>query len=228
MESFSIKSNPISLNKSKVSISLLSANFLNLEKDLDLINKSPIDYIHLDVMDGHFVPNLTFGYEIIQAIRKKTNKVLDTHLMISNPEKYVEKYIESGSDIISIHSEIQYDVIELLKKIKKLKAKPCLVFNPDTSIENIEKYFPYVEQILLMSVHPGFSGQKFIQKTLSRGKEVFEKIKKSNYKIDLQIDGGVSDNNIKEIKEAGFNIFVSGSYLFKENNLARNLAKLLD
>ncbi len=210
----------------KISVSILSADFMNLESAIESINASDIEYIHLDVMDGHFVPNLTFGYELISNIKKKTSKKLDTHLMISNPEKYIDHYIDSGSNILSIHQEISSDVIPILEKIRANKVMPGLVFNPDTPIDNIEKYFPYVDQILLMSVFPGFAGQKFIPETLERGKQVRDKINASKYSIDLEIDGGVSEKNIEEIRKAGFNIFVSGSYLFRGNNLSANAALL--
>ncbi len=210
----------------KVSISLLSADMFDLKDELARINRSSVDYIHLDVMDGHFVPNLTFGYELIAELKKRTGKVLDTHLMISNPEKYLAKYVASGADILGIHYEIKSDVTTLLQEIRKLGAKPCLVFNPGSSLSEVERFFPYVDQILLMSVNPGFAGQKFIEDTLMRGREVAAKIKKASYEIDLQIDGGVSDENVKAIRASGFNVVVSGSYLFRGESLEENIGKL--
>ena len=211
----------------KVSPSILSCDFSNFQNELEKIEKTSCEYIHIDVMDGHFVNNITFGYELISSLRKHSSKVFDVHLMMMHPEKYLKRFVESGSDIITIHSEIETNVIEVLKNIRSLGVKASIAFNPNTSINNIEKYFPYVDQILLMSVFPGFAGQSFISNTLKRGKEVKDKIKNSLFqKIDLQIDGGVNNTNAKVIRESGFNILVSGSFILKSNDLENAINQL--
>lgn len=199
----------------KISPSILSCDFANLGVDIKRLDKSSAEYIHIDVMDGHFVPNLTFGPPVIKALRSYTEKIFDVHLMISNPQKFLDDYIESGADILMVHHQIKADKIDILKYIRSKNIKSGIVFNPDISIEKIEDYFPYVDQILLMSVFPGFGGQKFIEASLERGAIVSEKIKKSGYDIDLEIDGGVNLENVGKIKEAGFNVLVSGSTIFK-------------
>ncbi len=198
----------------KIAPSILSCNFAKMGEELKWLDQSECEYIHVDVMDGHFVPNLTFGPPVIRAIRPCTKKIFDVHLMISEPEKYLEAYASAGADIIGIHVEVKYDKIELLKKIRSLGKRASLTFNPDTSLEGVEKYFPYVDQILLMSVFPGFGGQKFIEESLVRGKSVSDKIGKSGWSIDLEIDGGVSEANAAKIKQAGFNILVAGNAVF--------------
>lgn len=215
-----------------ISPSILSADFSNLQKDIIKLEKSSCPYIHVDVMDGHFVSNISFGPLIIKSIRPYSDKIFDVHLMISQPSKYVNAFIDAGADIISIHTEIGENTISILQEITAKKIKSGIVYNPDTNIEGIEKYFPYVDQIILMSVFPGFAGQKFIPETLDRGKKVFEKIQdfsnKTGKKIDLEIDGGVGEDNIAEIKKAGFNIAVAGSYIFKNSNFETQIQKLVN
>lgn len=214
------------MNLVKVAPSILSCDFSKMGEEIQRLDRSACDYIHVDVMDGHFVPNLTFGPPVIQAIRKFTKKIFDVHLMISEPDKYLDVYAKSGADILGIHEEIAYDKIELLKKIRSLGIKASLTYNPNTSLEGIEKYFPYVDQILLMSVFPGFGGQKFIEGTLERGVQVRSRIQKSGFPIDLEIDGGVSDVNASRIREAGFNVLVSGNALFQAPSLDAMIRKL--
>jgi len=210
----------------KVAPSILSCDFSKMGEEIKRLDESNCDYIHIDVMDGHFVPNLTFGPPIIQAIRKFTKKPFDVHLMISEPEKYLDVYAGSGADLLGIHVEIAHDKIELLKKIRSLGIKASLTYNPNTPVEGIEKYFPFVDQILIMSVFPGFGGQKFIEESLERGKKVSAWIQKSGYPIDLEIDGGVSDVNASRIREAGFNVLVSGNALFQAPSLDGMIQKL--
>lgn len=215
-----------------VAPSILSADFSNLQRDISKLGNSSCNYIHIDVMDGHFVPNISFGLPIIKSIRSYTDKVFDVHLMISCPSKYIKDFVFAGADIISIHREITEDIFSNLEKIKQNKVKAGIVYNPDTDLADIEEYFPHVDQIILMSVFPGFAGQKFIPNALKRGKEVSKKINnffsKTGKKIDLEIDGGVDDNNIKQIKESGFNIAVAGSYIFKNSDFEAQILKLLN
>ena len=210
----------------KIAPSILSADFSNLKWEVERLQKSLADYIHIDVMDGHFVPNHTIGPTVIKSIRKYTQKVFDVHLMINNPEKYLESYIQVGADIIGIHIEIKADKINLLKKIRQANKKSCLVFNPNTSLEKIEMYFPYLDQITLMGVMPGFSGQTLMPQIFERGREVVKKIRASEYDIDLEIDGGVSFDNLNLFKQIGFNVIVSGSTLYREKNFYRAIKRL--
>ena len=214
----------------KIAPSLLSCDFSRLKEAVLELEKSSAEYVHLDVMDGHFVPNITFGASVIAAIRPFSKKIFDTHLMIENPSLFLEDFVKAGSDIISIHSEIEEDVVFLLKKIRRLGKKAGLVFNPETSLEGEENYFPFLDQILLMSVHPGFGGQKFIPSVLERGRFVSEKIKTyckaSNKTIDLEIDGGINDENIVAVKESGFDVAVAGSFLYNQPNLEKGVLKL--
>ena len=209
-----------------ISPSILSADFSNLKSEIIGLENSSCEYIHVDIMDGHFVPNISFGQDIVKSIRPYSQKTFDVHLMISHPEKYIKNFVDAGSDIILIHREINGNIIEILKEIRNYNKKCGIVYNPDTNISDIENYFPYIDQILLMSVFPGFGGQKFIENTLERGYEVRKKISQSNLDIDLEIDGGVNGDNINVIKEAGFNIIVAGSYIFNSQDIEAKIQTL--
>ena len=199
-------------NKVNCSLSIIAGDLSDLKEVVKQLDSSSCDYIHLDVMDGHFVPNLTFGFQTIGFLRGLTKKVFDTHLMISNPDRYIDNYIEAGSDIISVHVEAVKDVVPLLKHIRKSGKKASLAFNPETSIENIESFFPHIDQVLIMSVHPGFAGQKFIEKTFERVAEVRKKIESSGYDIDIEVDGGVNQETVGLVKKKGANVLVAGSF----------------
>ena len=213
-------------NKVNCSLSVIAGDLSDLKEVVKQLDSSSCDYIHLDVMDGHFVPNLTFGFQTIGFLRGLTKKVFDTHLMISNPDRYIDNYIEAGSDIISVHVEAVKDVVPLLKHIRKSGKKASLAFNPETSIENIESFFPHIDQILIMSVHPGFAGQKFIEKTFERVAEVRKKIESSGYDIDIEVDGGVNQENVGLVKKKGANVLVAGSFALSphQNNDKTELA----
>ena len=210
----------------KIAPSILSADFSILKEEILRLDQSSADLIHIDVMDGHFVSNLTVGPLVVESIRKYTKKIFDTHLMISNPRKYLKKFIQAGSDIISVHIEIEDNIKDLLEEIKNEGKKACLVYNPDTSIEGIESYFPFLDQVLLMSVYPGFSGQKFIEAVLDKARLVREKINTSEYEIDLEIDGGVNGDNIHEIKKVGVDIAVVGNFLYKQPYFEKTILEL--
>lgn len=199
-------------NNVRCSLSVIAGDLSDLKKVVTQLDNSSCDYIHLDVMDGHFVPNLTFGFQTISFLRGLTKKFFDTHLMISNPGDYIDKYIAAGSDIISIHVEAADDVVPLLKHIRKSGKKASLAFNPDTPIDDIEKFFPHIDQVLMMSVHPGFAGQKFIEKTFKRVLEVRRKMEDSGYAIDIEVDGGVNGENASLLKKNGANVLVVGSF----------------
>jgi ribulose-phosphate 3-epimerase len=202
----------------KVAPSILSSDFSKLGEEIIRLDKSSADYIHVDVMDGHFVPNMTFGPPIISAIKKYSNKPFDVHLMISEPGRYIAQYAEAGADIIGIHHEIKDDRISILKRIRSMGKKACIVINPDIEVRFLEQYLSYVDQILIMSVFPGFGGQKFIPETLLRGKEARKMIDESGFPIELEVDGGVGTQNSAQLIEAGFNILVAGSAIYNAKN----------
>ena len=202
----------------KISPSILSADSSKLGEEVISLDKAGADYIHVDVMDGHFVPNLTIGPPVIKALRKYTNIPFDVHLMINPVHKYIKDYAESGADIITIHPEATNSLQDSIDEIKKYKKKVGLSLNPDTKIEVIEKYLDQIDLVLVMSVFPGFGGQKFIPETMKKIINL-KKIKdEKNYSFDIEVDGGVNFSNSKDIINAGANILVSGTTVFKENN----------
>ena len=206
------------MKKIKISPSILSADFSQLGKEIKNLENSGADMIHVDVMDGHFVPNLTIGPPVIKALRKYTNIPFDVHLMINPVHKYIKDYAESGADIITIHPEATASLQESIDEIKKYKKKVGLSLNPDTKIEVIEKYLDQIDLVLVMSVFPGFGGQKFIKDVLKKIEKISEIRNKENFKFDIEVDGGINFSNFKEVLKAGANVLVSGTTIFKENN----------
>ena len=206
------------MKKIKISPSILSADFSQLGQEIKNLENSGADMIHVDVMDGHFVPNLTIGPPVIKALRKYTNIPFDVHLMINPVHKYIKDYAESGADIITIHPEATTSLQESIDEIKKYKKKVGLSLNPDTKIEVIEKYLDQIDLVLVMSVFPGFGGQKFIKDVLKKIEKISEIKNKKNFKFDIEVDGGINFSNFKEVLEAGANVLVSGTTIFKENN----------
>jgi len=202
----------------KISPSILSADFSQLGNEIKRVEEGGADLIHVDVMDGHFVPNLTIGPPVIEALRQYTNLPFDVHLMISPVHKYIEAFSKAGSDIITFHPEATENVSETINLIKDLNKKVGISLNPNTEINIIKDHLELIDLVLIMSVYPGFGGQKFIIETLEKIKDL-NKIKiENNLKFDIEVDGGINFSNSKEVINAGANILVSGTTIFKENN----------
>ena len=206
------------MNKIKISPSILSADFSQLGNEIKRLEKGGADMIHVDVMDGHFVPNLTIGPPVIKALRNYSTLPFDIHLMISPVHKYIKDYADAGADIITIHPEATDDLEESINLIKKLNKKIGLSLNPDTPINIIKKFLPSINLVLIMSVYPGFGGQKFIPNVIDKIKELKNIKEKQNIKFDIEVDGGIDFKNSKLVIEAGANILVSGTTIFKNNN----------
>ena len=203
----------------KIAPSILAADFGNLSRDCEIIDKSNADWLHLDVMDGLFVPNISFGMPIVSSIRKITKKPLDVHLMIIKPERYIDKFIEIGSDMLTVHIEATMEMDNILDKIKKSSIKSGIAINPDTPINKLEDYINKVDLVCLMGVHAGFGGQKFIEKTFDRLIELKGLINLKDSSALIEIDGGVDNFNSQKLKSLGADILVAGSYIFKSPDI---------
>ena len=212
----------------KIAPSILSADFSKLGSEIQDLEKAKADLIHIDVMDGHFVPNITIGPEAISKLRKYTSLPFDVHLMISPVDNFIKNFAEAGADIITIHPEATNDLVNSIKKIKSYNKKAGISLNPETSVEKVLNVLNLIDLVLIMSVNPGFGGQKFIKETLEKVKILKKEIDSKNLKTQIEIDGGINFENAKIAKEAGVDIIVSGTTIFKENggDLKKNIQLL--
>lgn len=208
----------------KIAPSVLSADWLNLKDSIDALTKSDSDYIHYDVMDGKFVPEMSFGVTIMREVKKITDKPLDVHLMIEDPIRNVKSFAENGAEIITVHVEACKDIRETLEYIRSFNVKAALSVKPNTPIEAVFPYLDLCDMILIMSVEPGFGGQKFMENSLDKMRILREEITKRNLDIDIEVDGGINFETVLRCKDAGANVFVSGSALFK-GDLVENVRK---
>ena len=211
----------------KILPSILSADFANLERDIKELESIGIDMFHIDVMDGNFVPNISFGFPIIESIRPKTDKVFDCHLMIANPENYVEQFCKVGCDMVSFHIEATNHADRVIQVIKNNGKKAGIVLNPQTSIDSIKYLLPKLDYVLIMTVNPGFGGQKFIPEMLEKIEELAKLREEKNYNFLIEVDGGVNVETSKACRDKGADLLVCGSFLFGASDKEKTLGELL-
>ncbi|PSL02311.1 ribulose-phosphate 3-epimerase [Cecembia rubra] len=202
----------------KIAPSILAADFANLQREVEMLNASDADYIHVDIMDGVFVPNISFGFPVTEAINRHAQKPLDVHLMIINPDKYLEEFKKAGAEIISVHFEACVHLHRTLQHIKSLGCKAGVAINPHTPIEHLENILEEVDLVCLMSVNPGFGGQKFIPNTFSKIKRLSKMIADKGLNTLIEVDGGVNQSNAPLLVEAGANVLVAGNFVFSSDN----------
>ena len=211
-----------------ISPSILGGSFSNMQETVKLIDQSKAEYIHFDVMDGDFVPNLTFGPQFISNVRQYSNKIFDVHLMINRVGKFLDNYVKAGSDIITFHLEIEENIKELISKIKTNNIKCGIAIKPATPWEDLKPYLSNIDQIIIMTVEPGFGGQKFMEDQLLKIEQLKNFISTNQLHVDLEVDGGVNYETGKKCIDAGANILVAGSFLFKQENLTQASNQLYD
>jgi ribulose-phosphate 3-epimerase len=210
----------------KIAPSILSANFACLGEEIRRVEEAGADLIHFDVMDGHFVPNLSIGVPVLKSLRKITRLPLDTHLMISEPARYLRAFVEAGANSISVHAEVCDDLAEIAAQIHALGARASVAINPETPPERVLAAAEHLDMILVMSVHPGFGGQGFIPESLEKLRAVRREIERRGLKLDIEVDGGIKIDNIAAVAEAGANVFVSGSGIFGHGDYHKIIAEM--
>ena len=212
----------------KIAPSILSADFARLGEEVGKVERAGADMIHFDVMDGHFVPNLSIGIPVLESLRKVTRLPLDAHLMIENPERYVEVFVKAGANSVSVHAEVCPDIPAMAKRLHDLGARASVGINPETDVQRVLPFAEHLDMILIMSVHPGFGGQEFIPEAMEKLRAVRRELDRRALKVDIEIDGGVKLDNIAEVKAAGANVFVSGSGIFDQGDYRKVVEEMRD
>jgi ribulose-phosphate 3-epimerase len=214
------------LNRSIVAPSILAADFANLQKEITMINESEADWIHVDIMDGVFVPNISMGLPVVHAVKKHAKKPLDVHLMIVHPDRYIDDFRKAGAEIISVHIEACTHLHRTIEHIKSTGAKAGVALNPHTPISSLSEIIQDIDLVCIMSVNPGFGGQKFIANTYNKIQDLSALIAKKNAKVDIEIDGGVNEVNAKELLDAGATVLVAGNFVFSSADPKKTISKL--
>lgn len=209
----------------KLAISILSADFANLKGQIADIEKAKADYLHLDIMDGHFVPNISIGLPVVESLKRVTKIPLDVHLMIEHPDKYINDFVNSGADLITVHVETGYHVHRTVDKIKSYNVKAGIALNPATSLNLIDEIIKYVDIVLIMTVNPGYGGQQLIYNCISKIKRLREIIDSEALKAEIQVDGGINEVTLRDVAEAGTDIFVIGNAVFASGNIYESIIK---
>jgi len=213
-------------NMVKIAPSILSADFTRLGEEVKSVEQAGADYIHIDVMDGHFVPNITIGPMVVEAVRRVTELPLDVHLMISNPDYFIDDFVRAGADIITIHTEAVKHLHRSMQHIRNAGARPGVSLNPATPLQVIEYILEDLDMVVIMSVNPGFGGQKFISEVIPKIERLKEMIDKRGLNIEIEVDGGITPDNISLVSSAGANVFVAGSAVFGSKDYARTIRKM--